>query len=310
MTVEISTARAPQVTSVGFIGLGIMGKPMALNLIRAGYHLTVCSRSRLPVDQLVAAGASAGDTPVEVARASDVVITMLPDTPDVEQVLFGTAGVSEGLRSGAVVIDMSTISPGATRLFANRLRQLGARMLDAPVSGGQKGAEEATLSVMVGGDPETFETCRPLFEALGRNVVHIGPSGAGQVCKAANQIVVAVTVQAVAEALALARRSGVDPARVRQALLGGFAASRVLEVHGRRMLDRTYEPGFRSRLHRKDLAIALAAAREAGVTMPATALVGELMTALLATGRGDLDSSALALLIEELSGGNEAVGSG
>jgi 2-hydroxy-3-oxopropionate reductase len=237
-----------------------------------------------------------------------VVITMLPDTPDVEHVLFGPGGAAEGLRNGAVVIDMSTISPTATRVFAERLRASSVRMLDAPVSGGQRGAEEATLSIMVGGEAETFEACRHLFQALGRSIVYIGPSGAGQVCKAANQIVVAVTVQAVAEALALARRSGVDPARVQQALLGGFAQSRVLEVHGQRMLDGTYEPGFRARLHRKDLAIALNAAREAGVAMPATALVGELMTALLATGRGDLDSSALALLVEELSGGNEAVG--
>lgn len=298
----------PQMSSVGFIGLGIMGKPMARNLLRAGYRLTVHSRSRPPVDELVAAGAAAASAPVEVAQASDVVITMLPDTPDVEQVLFGPGGVEEGLRTGGVVIDMSTIAPGAARAFAQRLRARGVQMLDAPVSGGQRGAEEATLSIMVGGDDQTFAACQPLFEAMGRNIVHVGPNGAGQVCKAANQIVVALTVQAVAEALTLARRSGVDPARVRQALLGGFAASRVLEVHGQRMLDRLYEPGFRSRLHRKDLAIALAAGRDAGVPLPATALVGELMAALVATGRGEADSSALALLLEELSGETRSSG--
>ncbi|MDR7429494.1 MAG: 2-hydroxy-3-oxopropionate reductase [Armatimonadota bacterium] len=286
---------------VGFVGLGIMGKPMARNLLRAGYPVTVHNRSRPPVDELVAEGAADGGSPRGVAEQSEVVITMLPDTPDVEQVTFGPQGLVEGLRPGSVLVDMSTISPVATRSIAARLRERGVEMLDAPVSGGQRGAEEGTLSIMVGGDPQTFERVRPLFQALGKSVVHVGPVGAGQVCKACNQVVVALTLQAVAEALVLAERNGVDPARVRQALLGGFAGSRILEVHGQRMLEGNYQPGFRARLHHKDLRIALETGRSAGVPMLGTALVHELLGAVVARGWGDLDHSALARLVGELA---------
>lgn len=286
---------------VGFVGLGIMGKPMARNLLRAGYPVTVHNRSRPPVDELVAEGAADGGSPRGVAEQSEVVITMLPDTPDVEQVTFGPQGLVEGLRPGSVLVDMSTISPVATRAIAARLRERGLEMLDAPVSGGQRGAEEGTLSIMVGGDPQTFERVRPLLQVLGKNVVHVGPVGAGQVCKACNQVVVALTLQAVAEALVLAERNGVDPARVRQALLGGFAGSRILEVHGQRMLEGNYQPGFRARLHHKDLRIALETGRSAGVPMLGTALVHELLGAVVARGWGDLDHSALVRLVGELA---------
>lgn len=288
---------------VGFVGLGIMGKPMARNLLRAGYPVTVHNRSRPPVDELVAEGATDGGSPRGVAEQSEVVITMLPDTPDVEQVTFGPQGLAEGLRPGSVLVDMSTISPVATRSIAARLRERGVEMLDAPVSGGQRGAEEGTLSIMVGGDPQTFERVRPLFQVLGKNVVHVGPVGAGQVCKACNQVVVALTLQAVAEALVLAERNGVDPARVRQALLGGFAGSRILEVHGQRMLEGNYQPGFRARLHHKDLRIALETGRSAGVPMLGTALVHELLGAVVTRGWGDLDHSALVRLVGELARG-------
>ncbi|MFN3286218.1 MAG: 2-hydroxy-3-oxopropionate reductase [bacterium] len=288
---------------VGFVGLGIMGKPMARNLLRAGYPVTVHNRSRPPVDELVAEGATDGGSPRGVAEQSEVVITMLPDTPDVEQVTFGPQGLVEGLRPGSVLVDMSTISPVATRSIAARLRERGVEMLDAPVSGGQRGAEEGTLSIMVGGDPQTFERVRPLFQVLGKNVVHVGPVGAGQVCKACNQVVVALTLQAVAEALVLAERNGVDPARVRQALLGGFAGSRILEVHGQRMLEGNYQPGFRARLHHKDLRIALETGRSAGVPMLGTALVHELLGAVVTRGWGDLDHSALVRLVGELARG-------
>ncbi len=286
---------------VGFVGLGIMGKPMARNLLRAGHELTVHNRSRPPVEELVREGARDGRSPKGVAERSEVVITMLPDTPDVEQVVFGSMGLVEGLQPGSVVVDMSTISPVATRSMASRLRERGVQMLDAPVSGGQRGAEEGTLSIMVGGEAEVFERVRPLFEVLGKNVVYVGPAGAGQVCKACNQVVVALTLQAVAEALVLAERNGVDPARVRQALLGGFAGSRILEVHGQRMLEGNHQPGFRARLHHKDLRIALETGRSAGVPLLGTALVHELLGAMVARGWGDLDHSALVRLVHELA---------
>ncbi len=286
---------------VGFVGLGIMGKPMARNLLRAGYPLVVHNRSRPAVEELVAEGAADGRSPRGVAEQCDVVITMLPDTPDVEQVTFGPDGLVEGFRPGAVLVDMSTISPVATRAMAARLQQRGVQMLDAPVSGGQRGAEEGTLSIMVGGDAQTLERVRPLLDVLGKNVVHVGPSGAGQVCKACNQLVVALGILAVSEALVLAQRSGVDPAKVRQALLGGFAASRVLEVHGQRMLEGNHEPGFRARLHHKDLRIALETGREAGVALVATALAHELLGALVARGEGDRDHSVLVRLVADLS---------
>lgn len=287
---------------VGFVGLGIMGKPMARNLLRAGYPLVVHNRSRPAVDQLVAEGAVDGGSARGVAEQSDVVITMLPDTSDVERVTFGPDGLTEGFRPGAVLVDMSTISPVATRAMAARLQERGVRMLDAPVSGGQRGAEEGTLSIMVGGDAETVERVQPLFHVLGKNIVHVGPTGAGQVCKACNQLVVALGILAVSEALVLAQRSGVDPAKVRQALLGGFAASRVLEVHGQRMLEGNHEPGFRARLHHKDLRIALETGREAGAVLLATAVAHELLGALVARGQGDRDHSALVRLVADLSG--------
>ncbi|HEY8498001.1 MAG TPA: 2-hydroxy-3-oxopropionate reductase [Limnochordales bacterium] len=293
----------PDRTTIAFIGLGIMGRPMARNLLKAGFRLRVHNRSRGPVDQLAAEGAVPASSPAEAAAGADAVITMLPDSPDVEQVVMGPSGVAEGLRRGGVLIDMSTISPIVTRELANRLAARGIAMLDAPVSGGERGAREGTLSIMVGGDEAVFRACRPIFEALGRQIVYMGPSGAGQLTKACNQIVVGVTIQAVSEALTLAERAGVDPARVREALLGGFAQSRILEVHGARILQGDFQPGFKVRLHHKDLGIALATGRSLGVPLPATALVNELLAALEARGRGDWDHSALATLARELAGG-------
>ena len=286
---------------IGFIGLGIMGKPMATHLLEAGYPLTVLNRSRAPQEELVAAGAQAGQSPRHVAEQSDVVMTMLPDSPDVEQVVLGAGGVMEGLRPGSLVIDMSTISPAVARRVATVARERGSDALDAPVSGGQVGAQNATLSIMVGGSVAAFERARPIFERLGKNIVHVGEAGAGQVTKAANQIVVAVTIAAISEALLLAAKSGVDPAKVREALLGGFAQSKILDAHGNRMLQRNFAPGFKTRLHRKDLAIALNTAREIGMSLPVTANVAELMNALIAHGGADLDHSALVTVLEELA---------
>jgi 2-hydroxy-3-oxopropionate reductase len=282
---------------IGFIGLGIMGRPMARNLLAAGFDLTVHSRSPGPVDELVAAGAASASSPVAVTRASDVTITMLPDTPDVELVLGGEDGVIEGVAPGALVIDMSTIDPEPTRRLAARFDEHGVAMLDAPVSGGERGAIDAALSIMVGGDARAFERARPVFEALGRTIVHVGPPGAGQVCKACNQLVVAATIEAVAEALALAERAGVDAERVREALLGGFAGSKILEVHGRRMLDRTFEPGFRARLHAKDARIVLSAARDVGADLPSFEIVAAQLDRLVAGGGGELDHAGLFTLL-------------
>lgn len=286
---------------IGFIGLGIMGKPMARNLIKAGYSLTVHNRSRGAVDELVRDGAKDGRTPRAVAEESDIIITMLPDSPDVQQVVTGPGGVLEGLRKGAALVDMSTISPMVTQELAKAVRAKGAEMLDAPVSGGEKGAIDATLSIMVGGPEETFARVKPVFEAMGKNIVHIGASGAGQVTKACNQIVVALTIQAVSEALTLAAKAGVDTGKVRQALLGGFAQSRILDVHGQRMLERNFKPGFRVRLHQKDLNIGLSTGKNLGVPLPATAIVQEAFTALQGLGRGDQDHSSLVTLLEDLA---------
>ena len=291
---------------VGFIGLGVMGKPMAKNLIKAGHRLVVHNRSRLAVDELVAAGATAAGSPAEIARAAAVVITMLPDTPDVELVVTGGDGVLSTLQRGAVVVDMSSISPVATKRLAAAVAEKGAAMLDAPVSGGEIGAINASLLIMVGGDEQTFARVRPIFEAMGNaeRIVHIGPSGAGQVCKICNQIAIGGALAGVSEALALARKAGVDGARVRQALLGGFAASRVLEVHGERMLTGNYKPGFRTRLYQKDLRLANEAAAANGVAMPATAIVAQLVNALVASGGADLDYAAIGTVIGRLSGEN------
>jgi 2-hydroxy-3-oxopropionate reductase len=287
---------------IGFIGLGIMGKPMAANLLAAGYPLTVHNRSRGAAEELAAHGATPVDSPRDVAAASDVVITMLPDSPDVEAVVLGSDGVLAGIEEGALYIDMSTIAPAVSRRIATVLAERDVDAVDAPVSGGEPAAREGNLSIMAGGSDEAVERARPIFDVLGKTTTHIGPAGAGQVTKAANQMVVALTIQAVAEALVLARKAGVDPARVRAALLGGFAQSRVLELHGQRMLDDAYDPGFKLRLHRKDLAIALALGREQQVPLFATSQAAELMDALLAQGAGDRDHAALATLYEQLSG--------
>ncbi len=278
---------------IGFIGLGIMGKPMARNLLAAGFPLTVHSRSRGPVDELIEAGAAGADDAASVAAVSDVTITMLPDTADVEQVITGAGGVIEGARAGSLVIDMSSIDPEPTRALAAALASRDVGMLDAPVSGGERGAIDAALSIMVGGDDAAFARARPVFEALGANIVHVGPSGAGQVCKACNQLVVAATIEAVAEALLLAERSGVDASSVREALLGGFAGSKILEVHGQRMLDRTFDPGFRIRLHRKDARIVEAAAGETATPIPSFAVVTEQLQRAVDAGDGERDHSAL-----------------
>jgi 2-hydroxy-3-oxopropionate reductase len=275
---------------IGFIGLGIMGRPMAGHLLAASLPLTVHSRSPGPVDELVAEGASGAGSPEEVAAASDVVITMLPDTPDVVEVV---GALVPALAPGSLVIDMSSIDPVPTRELAARVAAAGSSMVDAPVSGGQKGAVEAALSIMAGGDDAAFARAEPILRLMGANVVHVGPSGAGQVTKACNQLVVAATIEAVAEALLLAERSGVDPAKVREALLGGFAGSKILEVHGQRMLDATFDPGFRIRLHRKDARIVEDAAAAAGSPIPSFAVVTEQLQKAVDAGDGDLDHSAL-----------------
>ncbi len=287
---------------VGFVGLGIMGKPMAANLLEAGYALTVHNRSRQAVEELCARGATAAGSPREVAEGSDVVITMLPDSPDVEAVVLGPGGVIEGVRERMLVIDMSTISPAVSRRLATVLAERGVDSIDAPVSGGEPAAQAGELSIMCGGGEAAVARAQPIFDVVGRKTTHIGGPGAGQVTKAANQVVVALTIQAVAEALTLSAKAGVDPARVREALLGGFAQSRILDLHGQRMLDGAYEPGFKLRLHRKDLAIALQLGREEQVPLLATGQAAELMDALLAQGGGDRDHSSLALLYEQLAG--------
>jgi 2-hydroxy-3-oxopropionate reductase len=279
---------------------------MAGHLLKGGYRLVVHNRSRGPVDELVAAGATAAASPAEVARAATVVITMLPDTPDVERVLTGPDGVLSAIQKGAIVIDMSSISPVATERLAKAVAEKGASMLDAPVSGGEIGAINASLSIMVGGDEAAFTRARPVFEAMGNKerIVHIGKSGAGQVCKVCNQIAIGGALAGVSEAIALARKAGVDASRVRTALLGGFAASRVLEVHGERMLTGNYKPGFRTKLYQKDLRLANEAAAANSVAMPATAIVTQLVNALVAAGGGDLDYAAIGTVIARLSGQN------
>jgi 2-hydroxy-3-oxopropionate reductase len=290
------------VERVGFIGLGIMGRPMAQNLLRAGYPLVVHNRSRAAVEALVAAGAERASTPREVAERSDVVITVVPDSPDVEAVVLGPDGVAEGARAGMLLIDMSTVAPATARRLAAAMRAKGADALDAPVSGGQAGAEQGTLSIMAGGSAESFARARPIFEVLGRNVVHVGDAGAGQVAKACNQLVVAATIAAVSEALVLAAKSGVDPARVREALLGGFAQSRILEAHGLRMLERRFEPGFRVRLQLKDVRIVTSTGRALGVPLPVAEAAEGLLAGLVESGGGELDHSALVTAIERQAG--------
>jgi len=287
--------------NLGFIGLGIMGKPMAGHLIAAGHTVHVYDLNPAAVRELASRGAVACTSSKAVAQKSDLIITIVPDTPDEEAVLFGKDGVAEGLRPGAIVVDMSSISPIATKEFAQRLESLGAKMLDAPVSGGQVGAQNATLSIMVGGPPDVFEQVNPYFQLMGKNIVYVGGHGDGQTCKVANQIVVALTIEAVGEALLFASKAGADPAKVRLALLGGFAQSRILELHGQRMLERNFTPGFRIRLHQKDLNLALQAARSLGLSLPNTATAQELFNAVAAQGDIDLDHSAMVLALEKLA---------
>ena len=282
---------------VGFIGLGIMGTPMALNLKQAGHSLFVYTRSKVP-EAFAEGGATICTSAKEVAKRADIVITMVPDTPDVEKVLFGENGVAEGLEAGKVVVDMSSISPMATKVFAQKIEALGCEYVDAPVSGGEVGAKAASLTIMCGGKPAVFERVKPLFEVMGKNITLVGDVGAGQTTKVANQIIVALNIEAVAEALLFASKAGADPARVREALMGGFAASRILEVHGERMVKRTFNPGFRIGLHQKDLNLALQGAREMGVSLPHTASAAQLMQACAANGMGNLDHSALCRSLE------------
>jgi len=293
---------------VGYIGLGIMGRPMALNLLKAGYPVAVYARRPEAMASLTEVGAVPCASPREVAEQADVIFTNVSDTPDVEEVVLGPNGIVHGARPGAVVVDHSTISPSATRRLAAALGERGVAMLDAPVSGGQQGAIDGTLSVMVGGPEAVFRRVLPLLEVVGRNIVHVGDHGAGQVAKACNQIVIAQTIAAVAEGLLLATAAGVDPAKVREALLGGFAQSRVLEVHGQRMLDRNYAPGFTSRLHQKDMRIVLETAHELGLPLPGASTVAQYLNALVGSGDTEVDSSAIATVLERISG--RAIGEG
>ncbi len=290
--------------TIGFIGLGVMGRPMAAHVLAKGHALVVHNRSRGAVDTLVAAGATAEATPAGVAARASIVITMVPDTPDVEAVIAGPHGVLETLKPGAVVIDMSSISPEATRRLAAAVAAKGGSMLDAPVSGGEIGAVNATLSIMVGGEASALARVRPILECMGNpeRIVHVGAEpGSGQICKVCNQIAIGGALAGVSEAFAVARKAGVDPARVREALLGGFASSRVLEVHGERMLKSNYVPGFRARLYQKDLRLAHEVAGANGVAIPATAVVTQLLNALVAAGGADLDYSALATVLFDLA---------
>ena len=299
---------------VGFIGLGIMGAPMALNLMKAGHMMFVQTRSKVPAE-LVDGGATLCTSAEEVAKRADVIITMLPDTSNVEDVLFGARGVAAGLKPALggngqpkLVIDMSSISPMATKKMAERIHALGGEYLDAPVSGGEVGAKAASLTIMVGGLDSSFERARPLLEALGKNITHVGGHGDGQTTKVANQIIVALNIEAVAEALLFASKAGADPAKVRQALMGGFAASRILEVHGERMVKRSFNPGFRIALHQKDLGLALQGAREMGLSLPHTASAAQLMQVCAAHGLAGLDHSALCRSLEIMAGHEIAAG--
>jgi 2-hydroxy-3-oxopropionate reductase len=286
---------------VGFVGLGIMGKPMARNVMEAGYDLVVYNRSRGPVDEMVEDGASAAGNPREVAENSDIVITMLPDSPDVRKVVAGENGVLEGVGEGSLLVDMSTISPVVTEELATQVKKKGASMLDAPVSGGDVGAIEGTLSIMVGGSEEDFERARPLFEAMGKTIVHVGGNGAGQVTKAANQVVVALTIEAVSEALVLGSKGGVAPEKILDVLSGGLAGNKVMEVKREKFLSHDFSPGFRSELHHKDLGIALAAGRAYGVVLPVTAIVDQMLLSMKKKGWGGEDHSALLRVVEDLS---------
>ena len=285
---------------LGFVGLGIMGTPMAGHLIAAGHTVFISTRSKVP-DELAKSAAIVCANPAEVAKQADIIITMVPDTPDVEKVLFGEHGIAAGLTKGKIVVDMSSISPIETKLFAQRINALGCEYLDAPVSGGQLGAKGATLTIMVGGSEATFAKIKPVFELMGKNITLVGGNGAGQVTKVANQIIVALNIEAVAEALVFASKAGADPAKVREALMGGFASSKILEVHGERMIKRTFDPGFRIELHQKDLNLALSSAKALGVSLPNTASAQELFNSCSAYGGKAWDHSAMVKALEKMA---------
>jgi len=293
--------------NLGWIGLGIMGAPMCGHLIAAGHVMSVHTRSRVP-EAVAAAGAHAAASAQAVAATSDIVFLMLPDTPDVERVLFGESGVAAGLKPGTLVVDMSSISPMATKDFAARIQALGGDYLDAPVSGGEVGAKAASLTIMVGGSEEAFARAQPLLQLMGKNITHVGGSDDGPTTKVANQIIVALNIAAVAEALVFASKAGADPAKVRQALMGGFASSRILEVHGERMIKRTFNPGFRIGLHQKDLNLALQGAKALGVALPQTAGVAQLMQVCAANGGAESDHSALVKALELMANHEVAKG--
>jgi len=287
---------------IGFIGLGIMGYPMAAHLQAGGHNLFVLKRSKPTPADILEGGAVECATSKAVAEQADIIITMVPDTPDVEAVLFGADGVAAGLSKGKMVIDMSSISPTATKDFAAKINELGCQYLDAPVSGGQVGAQNAALTIMIGGPQDAFDTAKPLFDLMGKNITLVGTAnGAGQTCKVANQIIVALNIEAVSEALLFASKAGADPAKVREALMGGFASSKILEVHGERMIKRTFDPGFRIELHQKDLNLALQSAREIGVSLPNTATAQELFNACSAAGGAGWDHSAMVKALERLA---------
>jgi len=286
---------------LGWIGLGIMGRPMAGHLLAAGNKVNIYDVVAASVKEIEGKGGIACKSAKEVAQKADIIFTMVPDTPDVEAVLFGKDGVAEGLKRGSIVVDMSSISPIGTKEFAQKIKALGCRYLDAPVSGGQVGAEKAILSIMVGGDADLFEQIKPYFEKMGKNIVLIGDNGAGQTCKVCNQIAVALHILAASEALLLASKAGVDPAKVRSALMGGLAASRVMEVIGEKQIKRTFAPGFRIRLHQKDLNLALQSARSLQMSIPGTALAQEMFNAVAADGGIDLDHSAMVQALEKLA---------
>jgi len=286
---------------IGFVGLGIMGHPMALNLIKGGHELFVYGKRRLPGD-VRGAGARVCDTLKAVAEHSEIVIIMVPDTPDVKSVLFDPGGIAEGLSPGKIVVDMSSISPIETKIFAAGINKKGCDYLDAPVSGGEVGAKAASLTIMVGGPEQTFEKVKPIFDLMGKNITLVGGNGDGQTTKVANQIIVALTIEAVGEALLFASRAGADPAKVRQALMGGFASSRILEIHGERMIKRTFDPGFRIELHQKDLNLALQGARSLSLSLPNTATTQELFNAAAALGGKGWDHSGLVRVLEHLAG--------
>lgn len=285
---------------IGFIGLGIMGTPMANHLINGGHEVFTFTRSKIP-DAFNKQGATVCQSNQEVAQHADIIFVMVPDTPNVQEVLFGVKGVAAGLTAGKIVVDMSSISPIATKDFAQKIQALGCDYLDAPVSGGEVGAKNATLSIMVGGQDKTFEKVKPLFELMGKNITHVGAVGDGQTAKVANQIIVALNIEAVSEALLFAAKAGADPAKVRQALMGGFASSKILEVHGERMINRTFNPGFRIELHQKDLNLALSSAKALGVSLPNTATAQELFNACSAHGGQGWDHSAMVRALEKLA---------